>query len=35
MKKIWEDLIKKYGDKFYWGYWNSEEYMEELNFELT
>lgn len=33
-KEIWDSLIRKYGEDFYWGWWNSEMYMEELNNEL-
>lgn len=34
-KKIWDNLISKYGEDFYWGWWNSDEYLKELNNELT
>lgn len=33
-KEIWDSLIRKYGEDFYWGWWNSEMFMEELNNEL-
>ncbi len=35
MKKIWDNLINKYGEDFYWGYFDSKAYMKKLKFELT